>query len=304
MSAGISRWRASAGGERGVSLPPHQRPLGYVFQEPSVFPHLSVRCNIEYGLRRLGGSRNRGIPDPVIELLGIGHLLGRQPAQSSGGEQQRVAIARAIALRPALLLLDEPLAALDEERKREVLPYLAGLQQELAIPMLYVTHSREEVARLADRLVLMRSGVLADGSVAALFARLDLPLAHGGRAEAIVEGVIASHDAEYALSQVEFPGGRFVLARRDLPLGSRVRLQVLAKDVSITLARQRDTSILNIFEAEVDELSEEGDSQMVVRLRVGETVLLSRITRKSAAVLGLRPGARVHAQVKGVALPS
>ena len=116
--------------------------------------------------------------------------------------------------------------------------------------------------------------------------------------------MIASHDAEYALSPVEFPGGRFVLARRDLPLGSRVRLQVLAKDVSITLARQRDTSILNIFEAEVDELSEEGDSQMVVRLRVGETVLLSRITRKSAAVLGLRPGARVHAQVKGVALLS
>ena len=143
---------------KGVSLPPHRRPRGYVFQEPSLFPHLSVRRNIEYGLRRLGGFRNRGIPDPVIELLGIGHLLGRQPAQLSGGEQQRVAIARAIALRPALLLLDEPLAALDEERKREVLPYLAGLQQELAIPMLYVTHSRDEVARLADRLVLMRSG--------------------------------------------------------------------------------------------------------------------------------------------------
>lgn len=288
-----------------TSLPPHRRALGYVFQEPSLFSHLNVRQNLQYGLKRATGSADLNKLQPVIELLGIAHLLARRPSQLSGGEQQRVAIARAVALRPQILLLDEPLAALDDARKQEIIPYLSSLQQELSIPMLYVTHSRDEVARLADHLVLMEEGrILATGPVSELFARLDLPLAHGGRAEAIVEGVIVGHDNDYALSYAEFPGGCFTLARQDQAFGSRVRLQVLAKDVSLTLQRQQQTSILNIFEARVEEVSQENASQAMVRLRIGDTVLLSRITRKSVVSLELQPGASVYAQVKGVALLS
>jgi len=286
-------------------VPPHRRAVGYVFQEASLFPHLSVRGNLDYGRRRLPRGAPRSPIDPLVRLLGIEQLLDRAPAQLSGGEAQRVAIARALLLRPQLLLLDEPLSALDEPRKQELLHYLASLQRETDIPMLYVTHSRDEVARLSDHLMLMEAGrVVAYGPTGELFARLDLPLAHGGRAEAIVEGVIVAHDREYSLSRVDFPGGNFVLARQDLPLGSRVRLQVLAKDVSLTLQRQGETSILNIFEARVEALAEENASQVMVRLRLGDTVLLSRITRKSAASLGIVPGATVFAQVKGVALLS
>jgi molybdate transport system ATP-binding protein len=304
-SSGFIRVDGSLWQDRERFVPPHRRDIGYVFQEPSLFPHLSVRGNLDYGRRRLARHVQAPPLDPLLRLLGIERLLDRVPSQLSGGEQQRVAIARALLLRPRLLLLDEPLSALDEPRKLELLAYLAVLQRESEIPMLYVTHSRDEVARLADHLILMQAGrVVAAGSTGELFARLDLSLAHGGRAEAIVEGTVVAHERDFSLSHVQFSGGRFVLARQDMPLGSRVRLQVLAKDVSLTRERQSGTSILNIFEARVDALAEENASQVMVRLRVGETVLLSRITRKSAVSLEVEPGATVYAQVKGVALLS
>ncbi|WP_456372679.1 molybdenum ABC transporter ATP-binding protein [Thiolapillus sp.] len=284
-------------------LPPHQRSLGYVFQEPSLFAHLSVRRNIEYGQRRLAKQAPRPSLDRIVTLLGLEALLERKPYQLSGGEQQRVAIARALAVNPALLLLDEPLVALDEARKAEILPWLESLHRELSIPLLYVSHSRDEVARLADHLLLLEAGRLrACGPVDELFARLDLPLAHRPDAETIIETRVAGHEPEYDLSWLDFSAGRFVLARNHLPVGSRVRLQVKANDVSITLARQRGTSILNIFPAVVAELAQDGRAKIMVRLDLAGQPLLCRITRKSAVELQLAPGKAVFAQVKSVAL--
>ncbi len=289
--------------DEGVFLPPHRRSLGYVFQEPSLFAHLDVRGNIEYGLRRLPRSARRPPLDRAVELLGLKNLLGRKPHQLSVGERQRVAIARALAVNPALLLLDEPLAALDEARKAEILPWLESLHRELAIPILYVSHARDEVARLADYLLLLEAGRLrVAGAVDELFARLDLPLAHRPDAETVIETRVAGHDAEYDLSWLDFSGGRFILPRNHLPEGTRVRLQVKANDVSITLARQQGTSILNIFPAVVDALTEDDRARVMVRLILGEQPLLCRITRKSAVDLALAPGKAVFAQVKSVAL--
>jgi len=282
--------------------PAHRRPVGFVFQDARLFSHLTVRQNIEYGPARRPGKPRRVI-DQAIEMLELSSLLERQPSQLSGGEQQRVAIARALASAPALLLLDEPLAALDERRKLEILPYLETIHREYTIPILYVSHSRNEVAQVADHLILLDRGrAIAQGNVAEIFSRLDLPLAHSANAETVIDGTVAGHDADYGLTSVDFPGGRFLAAAKSLPVGRAVRLQVLARDVSITRSRQTDTSILNIFPVTVDELVPEGPSQMTVRLMAGSVPLLSRITRRSANELGLKPGDTVFAQIKSVAL--
>ena len=284
-------------------LPPHKRSIGYVFQEASLFDHLNIQRNLEYGLKRLPKKQRKVSLDKAITLLGIGHLLQRKPHQLSGGEQQRVAIARALAVSPAMLLMDEPLAALDKSLKQEILPYLETLQQELDIPILYVTHSRHEIALLADYLVLLEVGrVQAKGTLSKLFSRLDLSLAHQPDTETVIEGTISGHDDRFQLSFLDFSGGRFTIARNNLVEGSKARLQVLARDVSITLERQEQTSILNIFPAVVNELADEGEAQTTVKLTLGTTTLLSRITRKSATDLGLKADKRVFVQVKSVAL--
>ncbi|MGV6827443.1 MAG: molybdenum ABC transporter ATP-binding protein [bacterium] len=281
--------------------PPHQRAVGYVFQEPSLFPHLNVKHNLNYGSKRRGGSGN-GLQQS-IKLLGIGKLLERMPTELSGGEQQRVAIARALETNPSLLLLDEPLAALDEPRKQEILPYLESLQKELQLPILYVSHARTEVARLADHLVVLAKGsVVADGEVAEVFTRLDLPLAHQPDTETVIDARVIEHDSHYGLNCMAFSGGRFTVSGPALPPGSQAKLQIMARDVSITLKHQTETSILNIFPATVEQLASTGDTQVTVRLKVGDVSLLSRITRKSAEDLQLKPGREVYAQVKSVAL--
>jgi len=287
----------------GHFLPPHKRSLGYVFQEASLFTHLNVRRNLEYGLRRRKGAAQKVSLNRSIELLGIGHLLDRRPSQLSGGEQQRVSIARALAAGPDILLLDEPLASLDEPRKLEILPYLESVHRELDIPVIYVSHSRDEVARLSDHLIWLDNGrVKAKGPVSELFARLDLALSREADAEAIIEAVVAGHDTAFGLTWLDFPGGRFFVAAGPLPPGRTVRLRVLARDVSITRARQQETSILNIFPVTVDQMATEGNAQVTVRLMAGSVPLLSRVTRKSAEDLGLKPGLSVFAQVKSVAL--
>ena len=287
----------------GHFLPAHKRPIGYVFQEPSLFGHLNVRRNLEYGLKRLPDGERKVSLDQAVTLLGIGHLLKRRPHQLSGGEQQRVAIARALAVSPAMLLLDEPLAALDMERKQEILPYLESLHRELDIPVIYVSHSRDEVARLADYLVLLDAGrVVAVGTLSELFSRLDLGLAHRPDTETMIETVVSGYDPGFELSYLDFPGGRFTVAGKPRALGTPVRLQVRASDVSITLDHQARTSILNIFPAVVDALADEGGAQTVVRVMVGPVALLCRMTRKSAVHLDLKPGKAVFAQVKSVAL--
>ncbi len=199
--------------------------------------------------------------------------------------------------------MDEPLAALDAARKQEILPYIERLQRELAIPVLYVSHSADEVARLAHHLVLLEGGqVQAAGPTAELLTRLDLSLAHGAGAEALIVGEVAGHDREFDLTYVDFAGGRFTVPRRALSLGTAVRLRVLARDVSLTLSHQQDTSILNIFPARVEAVTMESPAQVTVRLDVGGERMLSRVTRKSAAALQLKPGKQLFAQAKSVAL--
>ncbi len=282
----------------------HQRPLGYVFQEASLFDHLNVRGNVEFGMKRVPPAERRVSLEQAVELLGIAHLMDRKPQTLSGGERQRVGIARALATSPRLLLLDEPLSALDAQRKAEVLPYLEKLHAELDIPMVYVSHALDEVARLADHLVLMDAGrVVASGDTQAMLTRLDLPLAHGDTASAIVQGQIIAHDAADHLTQVGFSGGSLLLASATArATGEAVRLRIQARDVSITLRAQLDTSILNILPATVVGIEDDGPGQRMVALDVGGARLLSRVTQRSAMMLGIAPGQQVHAQIKGMAV--
>jgi len=284
-------------------VPTHVRPLGYVFQDAYLFPHLDVRRNIEYGLRRIPPSSRRVSLDGIIDLLGIDPLMQRMPDRLSGGERQRVAIARALAVSPSLLLMDEPLAALDQARKQEVLPYLERLHDALEIPVLYVSHAIDEVARLADHLLVLDAGrVVAQGSPAELMARVDLPLARGDEAGALIEATVTAHDDIYQLTDVAFPGGHLSLPRQAAGIGQRVRIRVLARDVSVTLAAQTGTSIINILSARVTFIAEASPSQRLVGLDLDGTPILARITRKSVDVLGLKPGLAVYAQIKGVAI--
>lgn len=284
-------------------VPPHQRSIAYVFQEASLFEHLDVAGNLEYGLKRTPEAKRKISLEQAIDLLGIAHLLKRKTALLSGGERQRVAIARALATSPKLLLMDEPLASLDQKRKEEILPYIETLSKELNIPVLYVSHSPDEVARLADHLILLKAGkVLGTGPIREMLTRLDLPLAHRNDAEALLDATVVGHDDEYKLSYLEFAGGRFTVPVEGLLIGSKVRLRIAAQDVSLTLQQQTDTSILNIFPARVDEIIPEGSSQMLVRLTIEGMPILARVTRKSASLLELQPGKTLFAQVKSVAV--
>jgi len=274
-----------------------------VFQEAGLFRHLSVRRNLEYGFKRIAPGERRVPLDEAADLLGIQNLLERRPEHLSGGQRQRVAIARALLTSPRLLLMDEPLAALDRKSKQEILPYLERLHDQLAMPVLYVSHAADEIARLADHLVLLEAGrVRASGPLRELRARLDLAPDLGTEADTVIEAAIRAHDETFHLSYLDFPGGRFSVTRSHLPIGHKVRLRVLARDVSLTLRPQTDTSILNIFPARVEALAENGPGRMLVRLDLASTPLLAGITRKSAECLRLTPGKRVHAQIKAVAL--
>jgi molybdate transport system ATP-binding protein len=300
LTVGDEVWQDDA---RGRFLHTHERPIGFVFQEASLFPHLTVRRNLEFGLARTTPDRRRVTFAEVADLLGVTGLLDRRPDGLSGGQRQRVAVARALLTSPELLLMDEPLASLDQASKLEILPYLERLHDELAMPVLYVSHAADEVARLADHLVLLDAGrVRASGPLADLRARLDLASGAGGEADAIIECRVAAHDAIFHLTYLEFAGGRLSVPRHDLPIGHAVRLRVLARDVSITLERQTATSILNIFPAVVDDLVDESAAQMLVRLSVAGTPVLARITRKSANALALARGRQAYVQVKAVAL--
>ncbi len=283
--------------------PPHKRELGFVFQEASLFAHLNVRRNLEYGLKRVPTDQRRISLEQAIELLGIGDLLERNPDTLSGGERQRVAIARALAVSPKLLLMDEPLAALDQQRKQEILPYLERLHDELQIPVLYVSHTMEEIARLADHLILFgRDGIEAHGGIQQMMTRLDLPLAHSAEASCLFDAEVSDFDQTYHLTQLKFAGGELTSPGMALDLGQRVRVRIAARDVSLTLERQASTSIQNIFPATVEEVMPEDDSQVTVRLDVGGAPALSRVTQKSAVELALEPGKAVYAQVKSAVL--
>jgi len=290
-----------------IFLPTHQRPIGYVFQEASLFPHLSARGNLEYGRKRADSRMDRTTLDPIIELLGIGALLDRRPDQLSGGERQRVAIARALAVKPRLLLMDEPLAALDLARKQEILPYLERLHEELEIPVLYVSHAPDEVARLADHIVVMRDGrAVAAGPLTETLARLDLPIHLGEDAGVVLDAVVAERDAQWQLARVVFadnPDAGVWVRDGGHALGHHVRVRILARDISLAVTRNSGTSILNILPGVVAELADDAHpAQALVRVNVGGAALVARLTRRSAHDLGLTPGQIVYAQIKAVAL--
>lgn len=284
-------------------LPTHKRPLGYVFQEASLFPHLSVLGNLRYGLTRSKAEQKVSL-DHAIELLGIGGLLERKPERLSGGERQRVGIARALAVSPRILLMDEPLAALDLARKQEVLPYLERLRDELEIPVLYVTHSPDEVGRLANYLLALESGaVVAQGPLAETLARLDLPIRLGEERGVVLEGIVAERDEVWHLERVEFPGGSLWMRDRGIPLGQRVRVRVPSGGISLSRLPQQESSILNTLAGVVEAIGDDDHpAHSLVRVRVGESVLLARITKRSVAALSLQPGVPVWAQIKSVAV--
>ena len=286
-------------------LPTWKRPLGYVFQEASLLGHLDVLGNLRYGLQRKGVAQqtSQGL-DAAIALLGIEDLLTRRAHQLSGGERQRVAIARALALQPRMLLLDEPLASLDHARRQDILPWLERLRDEVHIPMLYVTHAADEVARLADTLVVLERGrVTASGRLADVLSRSDVPSVLAEYVGAFLKGEVVQRDTQWHLAQIRVAGGLLWLRDTGLAVGKSVRVRVLARDVSIATTEPQHTSVQNVLPCVVQSVVPDTEpSQVLVQLALGATLLLARITARSAMALELQPGKAVWAQVKSVAL--
>ena len=285
-------------------LATHKRQIGYVFQDAALFDHLDVKGNLNFVIKRAIGLKEDFI-ESIHNLLEIKTLLNRKTTQLSGGERQRVAIARALLTNPKILLLDEPLSALDLKRKNEILPYLDSIHNDLEIPILYVTHSQDEMSRLADHLLLIEDGnIVGSGPVNDMLTRFDMPLSHGGDAVSIIEAEVLKRDSEFNLMHLDFLGGQFIVPDNGFPVQTKVRIRVVARDVSLTKSKQVDTSILNIFPAMVQEIVNEGEAQIMVRLQIKDTILLACITRKSSYKLRLEKGSEVFVQVKSVAILS
>lgn len=299
--------RVMVDSERGVFVPKHKRRIGYVFQEARLFPHLTVRQNLLYGhwfapRAEAGGSDL----DDVLDLLGIGHLLQRQPGGLSGGEKQRVAIGRALLAKPRLLLMDEPLASLDEARKAEILPYIERLRDEFGIPIVYVSHSVAEVARLATNLVVLDQGAVnASGSTIELMSRPGVPiLSAAPEAGSVLDARILCHEPDHGLSVLETQAGPLHVPQRSLPIGSALRVRILASDVLISLKPLEGISALNVLSGTIAEIgARRGDgSALEIGIDCNGASLLARLTSKSAEHLGLKPGNRVYAVIKSVSI--
>lgn len=286
-----------------VFIPPYRRRLGYVFQEDRLFPHLTVRQNLLYGSWFARDEKKTAHLTRVVELLGIGHLLERRPIRLSGGEKQRVAIGRALLATPRLLLMDEPLASLDEPRKQEILPYLERLRDEIGIPIIYVSHSVSEVARLANTTVLLSEGrVLAVGSTVEVMQRLDLiPAAGGVEAGAVIECAVVSHDDAYGLTLLKSRAGEWHAPRLYAEPGSRLRMRIKARDVLVTLRPPEDMSALNVIAGTVEEIGPMTGPSVDVKLDCHGEALVARLTRYSAERLALSRGTQVFAIIKSVA---
>ena len=286
--------------ERGINVPAQRRRVGYVFQEGRLFPHLSVRHNLLYG-RWLTRREDRwGAFDQIVDLLGIGALLDRRPRTLSGGEKQRVAIGRALLASPRLLLLDEPLAALDEARKEEILPYIERLRDEMRLPIVYVSHAVEEVARIADTLVLLATGkVIASGSVNDILTRLDLKEMSGlAEASAVLTALVISHDRETGMTLLDHPAGRLSVPLIDAPPGTPIRVRVRGRDVSIAVGDPGNLSIRNRLAATLTEIAEGPPPNVEIRLDAAGSPLIARITIDALHGLGLKVGQPVTALIK------
>jgi molybdate transport system ATP-binding protein len=288
----------------GTFVPRHRRRIGYVFQEGRLFPHLSVRQNLLYGRWFVPAAQRGGDFDRVVELLGIGAILERRPGRLSGGEKQRVAIGRALLASPRLLLMDEPLASLDEARKAEILPYIERLRDQALVPIVYVSHSIAEVTRLASSIVLLSDGkVAAAGPTAEIMHRLDLfPLTGRAEAGAVIEATIARHDEAFGLTELTSLAGVWRLPRLDAAIGTRLRLRVRARDVMLARSAPSDLSALNVLPGVVSAVGGGEGPILDIRLDCNGEALVARLTRYSVERLGLAPGAQVFALVKSVAL--
>ncbi len=294
--------------DAGIDLAPERRRVGYVFQEPRLFPHLSVRSNLLFGTRFQSSAGTVVAEfDHVVDLLGLKDLLARRPGRLSGGEQQRVAIGRALLAKPALLLMDEPLASLDAARKAEILPYIERLRDDFALPVVYVSHALDEVVRLADMVVLMSDGrVVATGAVDDVLTRLDLrPLTGRYEFGAVIDATVAGHDQAYGLTRLVFgpkDDPRTLFAPEvALPEGEAVRVRVRARDVTVATRRPEDVSSLNILPGRIVEVSTYDGPFVELRVDAG-AVLTARVTRKSFDELGLAAGREVFLLIKTVAL--
>lgn len=311
MQLGKAVWQDDAAG---VFLPAERRPIGYVFQEASLFPHLSVRDNLGYGYRRLAPETRRISFDDAVQWLGLEKMLDRYPANLSGGERQRVAIGRALLVSPELLLMDEPLSALDQPSKSEIMPYLERLHRQLSIPVIYVTHSVEEVAQLADHIVQLQAGrVIAEGPAVELLSRLNRTPVVGEEPGAVIEAMVAGHDEAHQLTTLAIADGvRLLAPRLEAGLGEPVRVRIPAREVSISLSVPEGTSILNILPARIVDHAEGDPGRVLVQLELGGEPegsaggsairLLSRISRYSWERLGLTNGRSVQAQIKSMGL--
>jgi len=289
---------------RRIDVPPERRRLGYVFQDDLLFPHLDVESNLLYGFHRAPRAERVIDPEHVIELLGLGSLLERLPTALSGGERQRVAIGRALLAQPRLLLMDEPLASLDVNRREEVLRYIELLRDDLHIPIVYVSHSVAEITRLADTMVLLSEGkALAVGDVDEVMGRIDLrPQTGRYEAGAVVDTVVATHDTGYGLTTLQFDGGELTVPNVEALVGERVRVRIRARDVSIALARPERLSIVNVLEGSIAAIADDAGPIVELQLRVGGARLQARITRRSRDELKLSEGRRVYALIKAVSI--
>ena len=286
-----------------IFLPTHKRPIAYVFQEASLFPHLSAQDNLAYAVKRSTGV-TQAVYEQVLTIMGIKPILQRHPEQLSGGERQRVAIARALLIQPQLLLMDEPLASLDARRKQEILPYLEQLRATFNIPILYVSHALDEIARLADHIVLMDQGkVTTQGSLNTVLSRVDLPVDLGDDTGVILHGKIVERDVQWKLIKIALEEGELWVNDSGGDIGQLLRLRILAKDVSLALSSHEDSSILNRLSVEVVEISTKQNSGIsLVRLQLGSQFLIAQLTQKSVHQLQLKLGKRVWAQIKSVAI--
>ena len=296
--------------DAGNFIPSHLRSIGYVFQDSRLLPHLNVEQNLLYAYKRRNQSSNYTHDfHTLCQQLNISHLLSQQPATLSGGQQQRVAIARALLQNPQLLLLDEPLSALDSQSREEILQLLEQLLADIKIPVLYISHNIEEVSRFADHLILLENGQLAaQGEIIELCHRLDLSLSHESNAAAIIEGTINSHDPEFHLSSLSLGENQQIFIHSRHKAGAKMRVRIPAKDVSITLQPHNDSSILNCLQCQIVEVEHSPNNSLthaLIKLQLADhQYLLARITKKSLSKLKLKEGQTVYAQVKTVALLS
>lgn len=299
VTVGTNTWQ-----NKHCFVPTHQRKIGYVFQESNLFPHLTVQDNLLFGFKRIPNAERQIAFADAVNMLGLTDLLQHKPQQLSGGQKQRVAVARALLTSPELLLMDEPLASLDLTSRMDILPYLDKLRSDLKLPIIYVTHSPQEVVHIADHMVYLENGkVTAEGSVNELMTRTDLPLIRFDEACAVIDGDVIKQDKEFHLTYVATNGGTFAVSHQDIAPGASARLRILARDVSLALSPPENTSINNIVPVTVTEMIPlNNPAQVLIKLDMAGIPILSRITRRSVHTLNISTGSKVFAQVKSVAL--